>query len=210
MNNNDLKTQQADTRSADPATDRFVIDRIEQLKAFANPLRQQLFEYFAKAPATTKQAADALGYRPTRLYHHVATLEKAGLVRLVSTRQVRGTTEKYYEAVASTLSIDPQMVNGENDEMSVLDGIFSNVRSDIASLIKNAADSDPDDIDEVMFAQLGVSASPDRIREIRRKLDQFIAEIQNEEAAREAHSGPEQTHRLVFGWYPQPEKPKNK
>jgi DNA-binding transcriptional ArsR family regulator len=58
-------------------------------------------ELFVERARTTKQAAQAMGEAPTRLYHHVAALERAGLVRLRETRRVRGATEKYFEAVTS-------------------------------------------------------------------------------------------------------------
>jgi len=59
----------------------------------------RLFELFARTPRTAKQAAEHLGLPPTRLYHHVAALERVGLVRLVETRKKRGTVEKYFRAV---------------------------------------------------------------------------------------------------------------
>ena len=73
---------------------------MEQVRALSHPLRLRLLELFAECPRTTKQAAEVLGEAPTRLYHHVAALERAGLVRLRETRQNRGTTEKYFEASA--------------------------------------------------------------------------------------------------------------
>lgn len=73
---------------------------MEQVRALSHPLRLRLLELFAEYPRTTKQAAEVLGEAPTRLYHHVAALERAGLVRLRETRQNRGTTEKYFEASA--------------------------------------------------------------------------------------------------------------
>jgi len=72
---------------------------LARLQALAHPLRVRLFELFARAPRTTKQAAEHLGLPPTRLYHHVAALERVGLVRLTETRRKRGTIEKYFEAV---------------------------------------------------------------------------------------------------------------
>jgi hypothetical protein len=60
-------------------------------------------ELFAETPRTTKQVADLLGEPPTRLYHHVAALERAGLLRLKETRQNRGTTEKWFEAANWTM-----------------------------------------------------------------------------------------------------------
>jgi DNA-binding transcriptional ArsR family regulator len=74
---------------------------LEQMRALSHPLRLRLLELFAEHPRTTKQAAEALGESPTKLYHHVAALERAGLVRLRETRQNRGTTEKYFEATRS-------------------------------------------------------------------------------------------------------------
>src|SRR3954453_6620842 len=74
---------------------------LEQMRALSHPLRVRLLELFAEGPRTTKQAAEALGESPTKLYHHVAALERAGLVRLRETRQNRGTTEKYFEGTES-------------------------------------------------------------------------------------------------------------
>jgi len=71
---------------------------LEQVRALSHPLRLRLLELFKLQPRTAKQAAEVLGEPPTRLYHHVAALERAGLIRLRETRQNRGTTEKYYEA----------------------------------------------------------------------------------------------------------------
>lgn len=69
----------------------------QQLRALAHPLRLRLLEAFALGRRTTMQVAAQLGEPPTRLYHHVGALERAGILKLVATRQVRGTTEKYYE-----------------------------------------------------------------------------------------------------------------
>jgi DNA-binding transcriptional ArsR family regulator len=63
-------------------------------------------------PRTTKQVADLLGQPPTRLYHHVAALEKVGLVRLRKTRPLRGTVEKYYQAVASRFEVADNVFSG--------------------------------------------------------------------------------------------------
>jgi len=67
---------------------------LEQVRALSHPLRLRLLELFKLQPRTAKQAAEVLGEPPTRLYHHVAALERAGLIRLRETRQNRGTTEK--------------------------------------------------------------------------------------------------------------------
>ena len=80
---------------------------LEQVRILAHPLRLKLFELFAEAPRTTKQAAEVLELPPTRLYHHVAALERVGLVRLRETRRNRGTVEKHYEATRRGFALDP-------------------------------------------------------------------------------------------------------
>jgi DNA-binding transcriptional ArsR family regulator len=76
-----------------------------QLRALAHPLRLRLLEAFAQGRRTTMQVAAQLGEPPTRLYHHVNALERAGILRLERTRQVRGTTEKYYGVAKRKLGI---------------------------------------------------------------------------------------------------------
>src|SRR5438270_9631906 len=76
---------------------------VADLRALAHPLRLRMMELFAEQPRTTKQVAEELGQPPTRLYHHVAALERAGLLRLRETRKNRGTTEKWYEAISRTM-----------------------------------------------------------------------------------------------------------
>src|SRR4051812_6915846 len=77
------------------------------MRALAHPLRLRLAELFAEAPRTTKQAALALGLPPTRLYHHVHALERAGLLHLRETRRKRGTEERYYETAPALLGDRP-------------------------------------------------------------------------------------------------------
>ena len=77
---------------------------VAQMRALAHPLRLRVLELFAEEPRTTMQVARLLGEPPTRLYHHVNALDRAGLLRLRETRAKRGTTEKWYEAVAHDFS----------------------------------------------------------------------------------------------------------
>src|SRR5438105_15444312 len=83
---------------ADPRAPR--VPELAQMRALAHPLRLRIMELFAEQPRTTKQVAELLGQPPTRLYHHVAALERAGLLVLKETRQNRGAVEKWYAGVA--------------------------------------------------------------------------------------------------------------
>src|SRR5690349_2103399 len=76
---------------------------VAELRAIAHPLRLRILESFAEGPRTTKQVAELLGQPPTRLYHHVAALERAGLLVLTERRQNRGAVEKWYTGVAQQI-----------------------------------------------------------------------------------------------------------
>lgn len=80
--------------------------RLDQLRVLAHPLRLRLYELFAQGPRTTKQAATQLGQPVTRLYHHVAALERVGLLKLRETRPIRGTVEKYFEVATHRLAVE--------------------------------------------------------------------------------------------------------
>jgi DNA-binding transcriptional ArsR family regulator len=50
--------------------------------------------------ASTTELAQALGVPKGTVGHHLKVLERAGLIRVVATRQVRALTERYYGRVA--------------------------------------------------------------------------------------------------------------
>ena len=85
---------------------------VAELRALAHPLRLRILELFTEAPRTTKQVADLLGQPPTRLYHHVAALERAGLLVLRETRKNRGAVEKWYESVSRMMGA-PSPLNAD-------------------------------------------------------------------------------------------------
>lgn len=104
-------------------------------------------EIFARQPCTAKQAAEMLGEPPTRLYHHVAALESAGLIRLRETRQNRGTTEKYFEATTHRL-IPPGGTLRDKDSRRDLASmglvVFDQARNELVRTL--AGDDDPENL----------------------------------------------------------------
>ena len=102
-----------------PQQEAYTLKNLDQMKVLADPLRIRILEAFC-AERTTKQVAELLGEKPTKLYHHVDTLERVGLIALSRTRQNRGTLEKYYLAVARTFRADSRVFQpkerGEREE----------------------------------------------------------------------------------------------
>ena len=155
-------------------------------------------------PKPTKQVADELGEKPTRLYHHVSVLERAGLIRLVETRPKRGTTEKYFAAVAERFEIDPRAFSGEDGKMTmghpsvaVLESLFENTRVELADLMKHEKIETL--AEQAFFMRLEVTGDQDSIDAARQKLEALVQELQHESPDQVADA---EVRRLVLGWYP--------
>ena len=91
----------------------FTLTELEQVRILADPLRLRILEVLCDEERTTKQVAEQLGEKPTKLYHHVEALEKIGLIRQTRTRRNRGTLERYYLAIARRFTADPKVFAGE-------------------------------------------------------------------------------------------------
>ena len=107
----------------------YKITSLEQIKVVADPLRLRILECFSREEQTTKQVAQKIGEKPTRLYHHVELLERVGLIRRTRTRQNRGTLEKYYLAVARCFEAGPGLFSGAESGSPFLFRVSSPVRT---------------------------------------------------------------------------------
>lgn len=82
------------------ADDVLVVGDPEQLRALGGELRSRIVDLLRERAASTAQVAAALDLPQSTVRHHLNVLEKAGLIRVVRTRQVRAMTEKVYGRVA--------------------------------------------------------------------------------------------------------------
>lgn len=162
------------------------VERPEQIKALANPLRQRILELMIEAPITTKQVADRLGEKPTKLYHHVDTLEAAGLIKLVKTRRKRGTVEKYFEAVAERFVMDRRAVEVRavtDDEQGKLETIISSSLDETLSEIRESMTTGliraDDDSGESVFIRSHLRMTPLQMSMLVERLQQWIRDCQS-------------------------------
>jgi predicted ArsR family transcriptional regulator len=151
---------------------------VAELRALAHPLRLRILELFAEAPRTTKQVSELLGQPPTRLYHHVAALERAGLLKLRETRKNRGAVEKWYETPGRTFGTTakrggtrgPDSAARRAVAMTVLDQTRREV---VSALARDAAE-------KPLLARMVLSADPRRMPAIRKRISEMIASLQRE------------------------------
>ncbi|WP_431917548.1 ArsR/SmtB family transcription factor [Amycolatopsis tucumanensis] len=93
---------------ADDQSETFRVTTDEQLRAVSNLARHRIMAVLRFEPATITQIAERVGLAKGSSSYHVRLLEKAGLVKVVRTRKVRGVVERYYAMTARSIELpDP-------------------------------------------------------------------------------------------------------
>jgi DNA-binding transcriptional ArsR family regulator len=93
---------------ADDLPETFHVTTDEQLRAVSNLTRHRIMAVLRFEPATITQIADRVGLAKGSSSYHVRLLERAGLVKVVRTRKVRGVVERYYAMAARSIELpDP-------------------------------------------------------------------------------------------------------
>ncbi|HMB69413.1 MAG TPA: helix-turn-helix domain-containing protein [bacterium] len=178
----------------------------------ADPLRIRILEALC-VERTTKQVAELLGEKPTKLYHHVDALEKVGLIELSRTAQNRGTLEKYYVAVAHSFRADSQAFHtGEGGDASEE---AETLRRMMTTILDRTSDELFDIIDRGGAAQaleaegivsfLEIHASADDLAGIRDKLHELVQSLAatcEGPGAEEGQAGDLKRYRLTLAYYP--------
>ncbi|MGX1488312.1 DNA-binding transcriptional ArsR family regulator [Streptomyces tendae] len=75
---------------ADDLPETFHVTTDEQLRAVSNLTRHRIMAVLRFEPATITQIAERVGLAKGSSSYHVRLLERAGLVKVVRTRKVRG------------------------------------------------------------------------------------------------------------------------
>jgi DNA-binding transcriptional ArsR family regulator len=184
----------------------YTMTSLEQVKVVADPLRVRILEAFCAEPRTTKQVAGLLGEKPTRLYHHVEALAKTGLIRLSDTRQVRGTVEKYYQAVAKAFRADPKLFqrgSAGDDEREALTEVITTVLENTAEEVRKLVRSGHDVASgrDGILSHLEVRASEAEVRELHDKLMALLKELE-EKCCRGELSEGDRRYRLNIAYFP--------
>ena len=113
-----------------------MVETAEQLRALSDPLRQRLLEQFAGG-ATVKQAADRLGEKLTKLYHHVDQLLAAGLIRVIREEKKRATVERTFQTAARRFAVSPSAFAGGASPASERERV---ARAAVEQLLADAAE----------------------------------------------------------------------
>jgi DNA-binding transcriptional ArsR family regulator len=188
-----------DGRRSAPQAELRTLDDLKQVRALADPLRMRILTALCEE-RTTKQVAELLHEKPTRLYHHVDALERAGLVQLTRTRPKRGTIEKYYRSVARTFEARVSTGRGSEASREAIDDVmttaFATTSSEVSRLLEHGAGSTLSE--EGILTFLEVRATRGEIQKLRRRLHAAIAV-----AREEGRPAPrDERYRLTIAFYP--------
>jgi DNA-binding transcriptional ArsR family regulator len=194
---------------------------LAQVKALADPLRLRLLEAFCQE-RTTKQVADLLDERPTRLYHHVEALEKVGLIQQTRTRQNRGTLEKYFLAAARSFKADSELFaqmstapEGTDPLRGAMSSIFDNTRDELDEILANG-DMSKAVTEEGLVGYVELHSSQEFVDKLHRRLKRLVSDMQKEcardlEASEKAGKSPgragepgpeDRRYRLTVAFFP--------
>lgn len=167
-----------------------ILRDVNQVKAFAHPLRAKLVEAFADRPRTAKQVAEMIGQKPTKLYHHVEALERVGLIKLVRTRKKRGTMEKYYRTVARRFSVDSGLLQAQGKKR-----MLGQCRVMLATMLENTMNEIDESISEkricpdkkgtgAMLIRKRIRTDAENVMNIESKIQKLVDELAAGEKAK--------------------------
>lgn len=185
--------------------DSHVLSDLGQIKILADPLRVRILELLCRDEMTTKQVAESLGEKPTKLYHHVEALERAGLVHLVRTQPNRGTLEKYYRSVARAFTVDAGLFSSEGvaGAGSPLTGMVGSVidrtREELGALMASESSGEIESAGLISF--LEIEASEAELEGLRNGLEELIGSTASFEDEATA-GGERRRYRLTLAFYP--------
>src|SRR5262249_51919781 len=146
------------------ADDVLVVRQPEQLRALGDDLRSKIIILLRDRAYSTTELADKLELPKGTVGHHVKVLEKAGLVRVVRTRQVRALTEKYYGRTARLFLFKSADADGED------------VRNVAAASLRRAAEEmlPIGDDGRTTFAVVRANLTDADAKRLRRRLEKLV------------------------------------
>ena len=86
-----------------------MVDSVDQAAVMLKPMRVALLREMAE-PRTCPELAELFGETAQKMYYHVKTMERAGLVERSGERSVNGIAEGFYRARATSYWLSPRLV----------------------------------------------------------------------------------------------------
>jgi DNA-binding transcriptional ArsR family regulator len=158
-----------------------------------HPVRMRLLITLARRELTVRQLSELLPDVPqATLYHHLSILTKAGLLRVVSERPVRGTVEKIYTVAVDNTYLSPaDLANtSREDHLRYFTMFVSTLLSDFARYLQQ---DNPIDLfaDGVSYGETPFYLSDDEFAQASKGVNEVLRPLLNNQPA------PNRRRRLV-------------
>lgn len=152
-------------------------DTLDFLDELAHPTRQRIMRRL-RSPATIAEVAAHLEVPVTRLYHHVNRLERAGMIRVVATRQVAAVTERRYQVVARSFGTAPDFFESRSaaESAAALGSVFDMAKLGLQREVENGALQVGDE-DKTMVSFGFLRLTEQRRAELLERLEAVVAEF---------------------------------
>ena len=181
---------------------------LDQVRVLADPLRVRVIGLLCEKERTTKQVAEELGEKPTKLYHHVEALEKVGLIRQTRTRRNRGTLERYYLAIARSFKAEAAVFRSDETAQpdteamaSVISTILDGTSHELMQLA--TLESAPEELaEEGILSFVEILTSQASITRLRRRVARLIADLQKDEDGHDETTETLRRFRMTLAFYP--------
>lgn len=99
--------------------DTITLSTIEEIKTYSDPYRLRIITFLrnSKEEATVKEIADYLGEVPAKIHYHIKKLERAGIIELVRTKEIKGIIAKYYYLTATNYLIEGEEIRNQTKKV---------------------------------------------------------------------------------------------
>jgi len=185
-----------------------MIDRVDVLKAFADPLRLRILRaLYVKQRGRAlsgRQLQDLLGERGNRrIYHHLKVLQEAGIIELAYEKKKRNMMEAFFRPVAANLHISPTLLTPPPDEEGPPGLLYDMAVAMVGALqsdLRVFTDAQPDD---VVLRHREVMLRDDDAKRMRQELVEVLDryEAQSSTSDDDAVDGV-RSHRITVVAYP--------
>jgi predicted ArsR family transcriptional regulator len=145
------------------ADETLVLSGPEQLRALGDDLRAGIVSLLRWRARSTQELARELGIPKGTVGHHLKVLERAGLIRVVRTRQVRAVTEKFYGRTARVFLFAAE---DEADERSVGASLFRQAAREIDASPRVAT-----------FGQAMARLAPEDVTRLEKRLKRLMSDF---------------------------------
>ena len=159
-----------------------MLQDLDLISEVTHPVRGLILRRL-RQPLTVAELAALLDVPITRLYHHVNRLTDLELIRVVATRQVAAVTERRYQVVARSFSIDSELLHSTDQrELAVaLCSLFDVARLGFQRYIESGGMTDVDrDHERSALSLAEVRLSPDRHSELITRVTELVTEFQSD------------------------------